>query len=62
MSKTESTQHFVETQLGWIIGGEIPKFTPTSVCNINLILNTLEQQVQKFWEIEEYNNQSSWSQ
>jgi hypothetical protein len=54
--------HLIETSLGWLVGGEISKNSLTNVSNITLITNnTVEKQLQKFWEIEEYNSKSNWS-
>jgi hypothetical protein len=54
--------HLIETSLGWLVGGEISKNSLTNVSNVTLITNnTVENQLQKFWEIEEYKSKSNWS-
>jgi hypothetical protein len=45
-----------------LVGGEISKNSLTNVSNLTLITNdTVENQLQKFWEIEEYKSKSNWS-
>jgi hypothetical protein len=45
-----------------LVGGEISKNSLTNVSKITLITNnTVESQLQKFWEIEEYKSKSNWS-
>jgi hypothetical protein len=58
-SKTPNGPIFQKTQLGWIIGGTLPMATaPTSVCHVS---QTVEQQIQKFWQIEEFDHKTSLS-
>jgi hypothetical protein len=56
---SSKTPIFQKTQLGWIIGGTLPMATaPTSVCHVS---QTVEQQIQKFWQIEEFDHKTSLS-
>jgi hypothetical protein len=58
-SKTPNGPICQKTQLGWIIGGTLPMATaPTSVCHVS---QTVEQQIQKFWQIEEFDHKTSLS-
>lgn len=45
-----------KTQLGWIIGGEFPAAEPSpTACHLS---QNLENQIVKFWEIEQFNNKT----
>jgi hypothetical protein len=58
-SKTPNGPIFQKTQLGWIIGGTLPMATaPTSVCHVS---QSVEQQIHKFWQIEEVDHKTSLS-
>jgi hypothetical protein len=58
-SKTPNGPIFQKTQLGWIIGGTLPTATaPTSVCHVS---QSVEQQIHKFWQIEEFDHKTSLS-
>jgi hypothetical protein len=60
---TGDIPEYSHQSLGWLVGGEISKDSLTNVSNITMTTdNTVEKQLQKFWEIEEYKQKSNWSQ
>lgn len=52
-----------QTKLGWILAGAIPIYSqnqPTQICNFSQI-SDLEQQIDKFWNIEEFDSQNKFN-
>ncbi|XP_018395970.1 PREDICTED: uncharacterized protein LOC108774375 [Cyphomyrmex costatus] len=60
LGKTQLTMQ--KTRLGWIVAGPLASSSATSIrCHLSKSMN-IEEQVAKFWELEEYSNQKILSQ
>ncbi|XP_063924137.1 uncharacterized protein LOC135138171 isoform X1 [Zophobas morio] len=51
---TNGSLHFQESSLGWLAGGDVQCHNPLPFSVCHLSLNSIDRQIKRFWEIEEW--------